>query len=116
MESQIADLNSILNLEKTEYVVKDYAVNQGANNFTKVSVRSYQYSGYLLISGTSTTNNAWVKLDYLFDGKVYSFIQTLGTSGELFFAIPKTSSAIIYAGNNNPSDGATETLTIAYHY
>jgi hypothetical protein len=116
LESQIADLNSILNLEKTEYVVNNYAVNQGANNFTRVAGRSYSYSGYLLVSGTSTTSNAWVKLEYWFDGKLYSFTQTLGTSGDLFFAIPKTDSATIYAGNTNPADGATETLTIVYHY
>ena len=116
LKAQIIDLNSILNLEKTEDVVKDYAVNQGANNFTQVVHRSFSYSGYLVVSGTSTTSNAWVKLDYWFDGKLYSFTQTLGTSGELFFAIPKTDSAAIYSGNQNLEDGATETLTIVYHY
>ena len=114
--NNLTDLNAIINLQKQEKVVKDYEVNQAAGNFTTVFHRSFQYSGYLLVSGTSTTDNVWVKLEYWFDGKLYSFTQTLGTSGDLFFAIPKTDSASIYAGNLNPSAGVTETLTIVYTY
>jgi hypothetical protein len=116
LNSQIDDLNSILNLEKNETVVKNFAVNQGPNSGSTVIERGFMYSGYLLVSGTSTTDNAYVKLEYWFDGKLYSFNQTLGTSSELFFAIPKTEAAAIYAGNTNPVEGATETLTIIYHY
>jgi hypothetical protein len=114
--TNLANLNSIINLEKQEYVVKDVAINQGAGSLTTVFHRSFQYSGYLLISGTSTTSSAWIKLEYWFNGKLYSFIQTLGTSGELFFSIPKTDSASVYTGNLNPVVGATEILTIEYHY
>jgi hypothetical protein len=44
-DSQIADLQSILDLEKQEVVVDNYAVNQGANTFSTVIHRSYSYSG-----------------------------------------------------------------------
>jgi hypothetical protein len=117
LQTQVNDLKATLNLEKVENLVNDYSVNQVAGNFSIiVAQRSYQYSGYLLVSGTSTTNNAWVNLQYWFNGKLNSFTQTLGTSGELFFAIPKTDSATVYVGNLNPTDWATETLTIDYHY
>jgi hypothetical protein len=116
LQSQITDLNLILNLGKNETVVNNFAVNQGANSGSTVIQRGFFYSGYLLVSGTSTTENAYVKLDYWFNGKLYSFNQTLGTAGELLFIIPKTDAAAIYAGNTNPTDGATETLTIVYHY
>lgn len=62
--TDLANLNSIINLEKQEYVVKDVAINQGAGSLTTVFHRSFQYSGYLLISGTSTTSSAWIKLEY----------------------------------------------------
>ena len=115
-DSQIADLQSILDLEKQEVVLDNYAINQGANNLSAVIHRSYSYSGYLLINATSTTATAYVNLQYWFGGKLYSFTETVGTSGSAFFAIPKTESATVYVGNRNLLNGATETLTITYHY
>jgi hypothetical protein len=114
---QINDLNSTLNVEKQETLVQSGSITQSAGNFsTLISPRSFQYSGYLMVYGTSTTDNAWVRLDYWVDGKLYSSTQTLGTQGELFFALPKTDSAAVYVGNLNPTDEATTTLTIIYHY
>jgi hypothetical protein len=116
LKSKIVDLNSILNLNETEIVVENYAINQGANSASTVKQQSYPYSGYLIVYGTSTTSNAYVKLEYWFNGTLYSFTQMLGTSGELFFSIPKTDSATVYTGNTNVVDGATETLTVVYHF
>jgi hypothetical protein len=114
---QISDLNSTLNVEKQETLVHSSSSTQSAGNFsTIITPRAFQYSGYLMVYGTSTTDNAFVRLDYWFDGKLYTFTQTLGTQGELFFALPKTDSAAVYIGNLNPTDEATTTLTIIYHY
>ncbi len=114
---QINDLNSTINLEKNEKIVSLALIEQSAGNYSVVlAPRAFQYSGYIMVYGTSTTNNAWVKLEYWFDGKLYSFTQTLGTQGELFFAIPKTNSAALYTGNLNPKDEAATTLTIIYYY
>jgi hypothetical protein len=114
---QINDLNSALNVEKQETLIQSSLSTQSAGNFsTVIAPRAFQYSGYLLVYGTSTTDNAWVKLEYWANGKLYSFTQTLGTDGELFFALPKTDSAAIYTGNLNPTDDAATTLTIIYHY
>ena len=115
--TQINDLNSALNLEKNEKLVSLALVEETAGNYSVVvAPRAFQYSGYLMVYGTSSTDNAWVKLEYWFGGKLYSFTQTLGTQGELFFAIPKTNSAAVYTGNLNPTDGAAVTLTIIYYY
>ena len=115
--TQINDLNSALNLEKNEKLVSLALVEETAGNYSVVvAPRAFQYSGYLMVYGTSSTDNAWVKLEYWFGGKLYSFTQTLGTQGELFFAIPKTDSAAVYTGNLNPTDGAAVTLTIIYYY
>jgi len=114
---QINDLTATLNLEKKETLVFLSFVEQTAGNYSVVvPPRAFQYSGYLMVYGTSTTENEWVKLEYWFGGKLYSFTQTLGTQGELFFALPKTYSAAVYAGNLNPTDEAAATLTIIYYY
>jgi hypothetical protein len=114
---QTNDLNSTLNLEKTERIVSLALVEQTAGNYSVVvAPRAFQYSGYLMVYGTSSTDSAWVKLEYWLGGKLYSFTQTLGTQGELFFAIPKTDSAAVYTGNLNPTEGAAVTLTIVYYY
>jgi hypothetical protein len=114
---QINDLNAILNMEKEETIVFLAFAEQTAGNYSVVvAPRAFQYSGYLMVYGGSSTDNAWVKLEYWFGGKLYSFTQTLGTQGELFFAIPKTDSAAVYTGNLNPIDEASTTLTVIYHY
>jgi hypothetical protein len=115
-DSQITNLHSIVDLQKQEVVVSQYSVNQGAGQSSAVVARSYPYSGYLRISSTSTTSNAYINLQYWFGGKLYSFKITVGTSGEALFAILKTDSATIYVGNTNWPDGASHTLTITYYY
>lgn len=114
---QVNDLNAALNLEKKETIVfLGFAQETAGNYSVVVAPRAFQYSGYLMVYGSSSTDNSWVKLEYWFGGKLYSFTQTLGTQGELFFAIPKTDSAAVYAGNLNPTDEAAVSLTIIYYY
>lgn len=115
-DSQITDLQSIADLQKQEVVVTQYSVNQGAGQSSAVAARSFSYSGYLRISATTTTSNAYITLQYWFGGKLYSFSQTVGTSGDVIFAILKTDSATVYVGNTNFLNGATETVTITYYY
>ena len=117
LQAQVNDMKATLNMQKVENLVNEYSVNEVAGNVTTVvAPRSYQYGGYLDVSGTSTTSNSFVTLQYWFNGKLFTYTQTLGTSGELFFAIPKTDSAAVYVGNLNPTDWASETLTIDYYY
>jgi hypothetical protein len=115
--TQISDLNSTLNLEKKETLVYLALSEETAGNRSVVvTPRHFQYSGYLMVYGTSTTDTTWVNLQYWFGGQLYSFTQTLGTQGELFFAIPKTDSAAVYTGNLNPNETSATTLTIIYYY
>ena len=75
---QITDLNSTINLEKNDKIVSLALTEQTAGNYSiVVAPRAFQYSGYLMVYGTSTTDNAWVKLEYWFDGELYSFTQRL---------------------------------------
>ena len=114
--SLIAHLTSIVNLQNQQVVVNGYAASQDAGALSAVVHRSYAYSGYLTVSVSSTTSNAIINLQYWLNNKLYSYNQTVGTSGEAVFAIPKTDSATVYAGSSNPSETATETITITYNY
>jgi hypothetical protein len=116
LNSQITDQQSILDLQKQEVVVNQYSVNQGAGGVSVVVARSFLYSGYLHISSTSTTSSASITLQYWFGGKLYSSTQTVGTSGDILFAILKTDSATVYVGNSNILNGASHTITITYYY
>ncbi len=112
----IAHLTSIANLQNQEVIVKGFAASQSAGELSAIVHRSYAYSGYLTISVNSTTSTGYILLQYWFNGILYSYTQAVGTSGEAFFAIPKTDSATVYAGDSNMSETATETITITYYY
>ena len=88
MQAQVNDLKATLNLQKVENLVNDYSVNQVAGNSTTVvSPRSFQYGGYLDVSGTSTTSNAWVRLEYWFNGKLYTLYSNIRNLRRAFFCI-----------------------------
>ena len=108
-------LQSIANLEQQQTVLNQYTTNQGANTHTLVTSFQANYAGYIDISLTSTATNAYVIVEYWYQGRLFSFQETLGTSGEVVFCL-LPSSVAIYAGNRNFVGGATHTITAIYHY
>jgi hypothetical protein len=115
IENTNLQVAEILNYKKEE-TVGNYEVRQEAGGFSAFAHRSYQYFGYLSVSGYSSTSNVWIRLEYWFNDTLYSSSQPFDTSSEIFFVIPKTDSATFYVGNNNINEGASETLTVIYHY
>jgi hypothetical protein len=112
----IAHLTGIVNLQNQEIVVSESAASQQAGELSAVIHRAYAYSGYLTVSVNSNTSNAYILLQYWLNGQLYSYNQTVGTSGQAFFAIPKTDSATVYAGSSDSSETAIETITVTYYY
>jgi len=111
----------ILSLQKLEIIKgPDYTLSQDPNTFSVVIGRQFKYAGYLLISSTSTTDNAYFIVEYWFQGRLFSFRETVGTSGQACFVVLPTNVAI-YVGNTNtawpePAPGVTHTMTITYYY
>jgi len=116
LQAQVDNLNSIANLSEYEIIVSEKTVNQGPNSATLVLYLSFPYAGYLHISSTSTTSDAYVTVDYWFQGKLFSSTEPVGTFGDKIFPVLKSDAAAIYIGNTNLLDGVTHTLTIAYYY
>ena len=108
-------LESIANLGEQQTILSQYTVNQGANTHIYVTGFQANYAGYLYISLTSTTSNAYVIVEYWFLGKLFSVTKTIGTSGEAYFIL-MPSGVAIYVGNTNFLNGATDTITATYHY
>lgn len=114
--AQVLDLlRSIANLSEQQIILSQYTVNQGARMNSLVETFQASYAGYVQVSITSTTTNAYITVEYSYQGHVFSFKSTLGTSGEASFCV-LPSNVFIYAGNSNIIDGATHTMTVTYHY
>jgi hypothetical protein len=114
-DSEYDSLQSIVNLNQQETILNQYTTSQGANTHTIIASVQASYAGYVHISLTSTTSNAYVIVEYWYQGRLFSFQKTLGTSGEAYFCILPASVAI-YAGNTNFANGATYTITATYYY
>ncbi len=107
-------LQSIANLGEQQSILNQYTINQGASTHVSVASMQASYAGYLHISLTSTTSNAYVIVEYWFQGRLFSVTQTIGTSGDAYFLL-MPSTVTIYAGNANYLNGATDTITATYY-
>jgi len=116
LQNQVNDLNSIINLEKSTVWVDDQTVSQPASSYTDWTV-SASYAGYVSVRvQTSTTDNTYVRVIWSSHGVNYDHSITVGVSGTAVFPILPASSIEIRVGNSNWFSGATETVTITYHY
>jgi hypothetical protein len=116
LQNQVNDLNSIINLEKSTVWVDDQTVSQPAGSYTYWTV-SASYAGYVSVwVQTSTTDNTYVRVIWSSHGVNYDHSITVGVSGTAVFPILPASGIEIRVGNSNWLSGATETVTITYHY
>jgi predicted PurR-regulated permease PerM len=116
LQNQVGDLNSIINLEKSTVWVNDQTVSQPASSYTYWTV-SADYAGYISVQvQTSTTTNTYVRVIWSAYGVNYDHQITVGTSGTAVFPVLPCSNIEIRVGNSNIVNGATETVTITYHY
>ncbi|MBO3800993.1 MAG: hypothetical protein QW314_00370 [Thermoproteota archaeon] len=116
LENQVNDLNSIINLEKSTVLVYDQTVSQPAGSYTYWTV-SASYAGYVSVwVQTSTTDKTYVRVIWSSHDVYYDHSITVGVSGTAVFPILPASSIEIIVGNLNWLSGATETVTITYHY
>jgi len=116
LQNQVNDLNSVINLEKSTVWVDDQTVSQPAGSYTYWTV-SASYAGYVSVwVQTSTTDNTYVRVIWSSHGVNYDESITVGVSGTAVFPILPASSIEIRVGNSNWLSGATETVTITYHY
>ena len=116
LQSQNSSLQSIVSLSKSQTLVNMLTVNQGPGEISLVVSFQADYAGYIVVSGTSTTNSGYISVldtwpNYPFNGYSYEF----GTGmNRTILVMPGT--VRVSFGNGNTSNGATATLTVTYYY
>lgn len=117
--SQIATLTDIINLAKSSVLASSQTVSQGANSYT-IWTFSVDYAGYVSVLledfEPTRTDNAGVEVIYSSHGVSYYDHITIGVGATAVFPVLPTSNLIVKVGNGYWFNGATETVTITYHY
>jgi len=115
LQNQVNELTKIINLEKYVVLVDYVTVNQPAGSYVYWEI-PVDYAGYLVvIVHTSTTTNTYVRVIWSSYGVNYDETINVGSSGTAVFPVlPGTIE--VRVGNTNLFSGATETVTITYHY
>jgi cell division protein FtsL len=118
LQSQVDNLNGIVNLAKSTVWKNGETISQPASSYTHwTPAFSASYAGYVSVwVQTSTTTNTYVRVIYTAYGVNYDQQINVGTSGTAVFPLLPCSNIDIRVGNSNLMNGATETVTITYHY
>jgi DNA repair exonuclease SbcCD ATPase subunit len=116
LNSQINDLKSIMNLQKSTIWVNDQTISQQASSYTVWTV-SADYAGYVSVHiESSTVAGTHVKVIYSSHGVSFNQELVVNTGDTASFPILPSSNIQVEVGNGNILNGATETVTITYHY
>jgi len=135
LQNQVDDLDAIVHIAKSSTWTNNEIINQPANSYWSFSVRpssmnQVTYAGYVAVQvHSSTTDKTYVQVIYstyvitsITDGHAsvtalnYNNQISVGASGTAVFPVIPTANLEIRIGNTNPINGATETVTITYHY
>jgi hypothetical protein len=115
LNAQINDWNAIVNLQKSEVLVIDKPIAQGAYQESRVVFYPTPYCGYFNIISTSDTSTAYIICGFWFQGKLYTYKYTVGTAGNLIIPVLKSDSCSVFVGNAHYY-GANHVVTVIYYY
>lgn len=114
--SQNTNLNNIINLQDSTVWVNDQTVSQPASSYTVWTV-SATYAGYVsVLVQSSTVAGTHVEAIYSSNGVNFNQEITVNAGDTATFPILPSSSIQIGVGNGSILNGATETVTVTYHY
>ena len=117
LQNNVASLQNIVNLSQSSVEANSSTINQPAGSSTAVVTFLAHYSGYIVVSGTSTTDKGYAMLEDSNTKYTFNDIKFFFSSGAINQTIPVlTGNITVYFGNTNPFVGATATLTVTYYY
>jgi len=115
LQSQVSDLTDIANLTKSTVWVDSQTISQPAFGYKDWTFPA-SYAGYVTFwVQSSTTTNTNVRVIYSFLGVTFDQQKTVHAGVTAVFPVLPASSVIVEVANPT-SSGATETVTITYHY
>ena len=114
LQDQVTSLQGLLNLGVSTTVASQITINEEAFSETVVISFNASYAGYLVVTGTSTSNFTYLRVTGSFTGYPYNkYEYPFGTRATFYIPIlPGT--VTIYLGNHNYV-GVTATLSIMYY-
>jgi hypothetical protein len=118
LQNQVNDLTDTLNLGKSTAWVNDQTISQSAGAYTSWT-ESVSYAGYVSVwVQTSSVPGTHVRAIYSAYGVNFNQEIIVNAGETAVFPILPSSSIQIWVGNGNQGfqGGATETVTITYHY
>ncbi len=124
LNAQITSLEYVVNLLNTTVWVDSQIISQPSNSYTNLTspygaMYFASYAGYVSVNVTSsTTASTYVEVIYTFrSSEIVNFDQKIvvGTKGTAVFPILPAQIGI-RVGNTDMTSGATETVTVTYHY
>ena len=114
-QSQLSRLNDIVNLRLSETLVDRKTVNEPASSCVQWKFH-VNYAGYIVVTvHSSTTDKTYVEVVYNSYGAFFYQKVKVGSSGTAVFPVlPGT--ITVRVCNNNFINGATQVVSITYHY
>jgi hypothetical protein len=109
-------ITNIANLQASTVWVNDQTVSQPASSYTVWTV-SASYAGYVsILVQSSSVAGTHVEAIYSSNGVNFNQEITVSAGDTATFPILPSSSIQIGVGNGSILNGATETVTVTYHY
>ncbi|MDD4924760.1 MAG: hypothetical protein PHF74_08060 [Dehalococcoidales bacterium] len=116
LQSQNSDLTSILNLSRASIKADQVIINQSPDESSLIVTFDADYAGYLVIFGTSTTTNGYIKVKDTFSGYPYNDTEYLFGTGTTMKIPVLPGTVSVYFGNSNVLYDAAATITVTYYY
>jgi hypothetical protein len=116
LNSQVANLTDIANLDKSKVWVNHHEISHEAGYETYWTFSAI-YAGYVSVDiNEDNTTTTYVRAIYSAYGVKYDNQMDVVAGGTAVFPILPSSGIEIRIGNTNLLIGANETVTITYHY
>lgn len=115
LQAQVNDLNDVLNMTKSETWATSQTVSQPAGTYN-FWAHFTTYAGYVTVNvESSTTDKTYIEVLWNSNGISYYNKTSVGAGGTGVFPV-LSSNVEVRVGNANLVNGATETVTITYHF
>lgn len=115
--SEYNDLREIVNLEKTQIIVRNLTITEPAGAY-HTETFSVQYAGFILVNLTSSTTDQ-NSIEVIYTSQWFSYdnyVIIVGHRGISMFPVLPSNNVQVRIGTPNSSKGGNQTFTITYYY
>lgn len=116
LQGQASNLQSIVSLTKSTAQLVSATINQGPSELTSMVKFKADYAGYVVISGTSTSQTGYIRVTDSYVAYPYNLTNYFfGTGATLLIPVLPGNIDVLF-GNKDVGVGVTTTMTVTYYY